>query len=106
MAMEEVPGETFQNLVKEWEEWQKTVMHCSMPMERTSPLWPKTIEMGMPIVPFILKELQRKPAWWMLQVLREITKADPFPRRHAGNYPKMIEGWVRWGKENGYLSTR
>jgi hypothetical protein len=101
--MDEATREKFRALVKEWDEWEPTIAHCSMPMERKSLVWPKTIAMGMPIVPLILAELQSKPHWWMLQALSEITNENPCPQKHAGRFPKLIRDWILWGKENGHL---
>ena len=101
--MAETTEEAFQKLVEEWNAWEPTVAYCSMPMERSSPVWPKTIEMGISIVPLILVELQQRPKWWMLQALSEIARTNPCLPKHAGRFPKLIRDWVEWGRENGHL---
>jgi len=102
----EITKEAFQALVKEWNEWGRLTAHCSAPVERGSPAWPKTIAMGMSAVPLILEELKKEPRWWMLQVLGEITGENPCPRKHAGRYSQLIEDWLRWGKERGHIPAK
>jgi hypothetical protein len=96
----------FEELMKEWNQWELTVAYCSMPMERSSPVWPKTIAMGMAIVSLLLVELQQRPRWWMFSVLHEITQENPCHERHRGSKSKLTEDWLRWGKEKGYLPAR
>ena len=90
--MAETTKEAFQKLVEEWKSWEPTIAHCSMPMERSSPAWLKTIEMGTSIVPFILVELQQRPKWWMLQALSEIARNKSLSAKAQRQIPKTHTG--------------
>lgn len=67
------------------------------------PAYQSIIEMGMPAVPFILKELQEDPDYWFW-ALQEITKENPILPEHEGNLDNMITDWLTWGKEKGYIN--
>lgn len=66
------------------------------------PEYQQIMAMGPPIIPIILRELQRKPDHWFW-ALHYLTKADPVREDELGNLRKMADAWIRWGKENGYL---
>jgi len=50
----------------------------------------------------ILRELQKEPAPWFL-ALRVITGEDTVGRNDAGNFSKMADAWLTWGRERGYI---
>ena len=62
----------------------------------------KVIELGRPAVPLILKELQSNPAPWFL-VLRVLTQNTEIGRGYPGNFEKMAEAWIKWGKERALI---
>lgn len=64
----------------------------------------RIISLGKPVIPFILKELQREPAPWFL-ALRVITGELTLGKEHAGDFRKMAAAWIEWGIQNGYLDT-
>ncbi len=72
-------------------------------MERLAahPAYQKIIAMGARAVPYILRELQQRPAQWFW-ALREITKDDPVSDKDRGNLARSAAAWLKWGKENGY----
>ena len=62
----------------------------------------RLISLGKGAVPLILRDLQREPAPWFL-ALRAITGQENVGREHAGDFKRMADSWIAWGKENGYL---
>jgi hypothetical protein len=65
------------------------------------PAFQEIIQMGAPVVPLLLRDLQERPRLWVW-ALPEITGADPVPPEDAGNIAQMSETWLRWGRANGY----
>lgn len=59
------------------------------------------VDMGRPVVPLLLRELQNRTGHWH-RALRQITGADPVSPADRGNVDKAVEAWLRWGKEQGY----
>jgi len=62
----------------------------------------RVIELGTPVIPLILKELQSRPRPWFL-VLRVLTKNENVGRGYPGNFEKMAEAWINWGRERGII---
>lgn len=62
----------------------------------------RIIALGRKAVPLILRELQKEPAPWFL-ALRVITGEDTVGRNDAGNFSKMADAWLIWGRERGYI---
>lgn len=93
----------FKNILEKWEEAERHMAHLSSPWHIKHPLFAETVAMGQPIIPFLLIELARNPRFWMLSVLREISKENPISPEHRGMFGKMTDDWLRWGEENGHL---
>jgi hypothetical protein len=92
----DVVGEQFRKLASEWSE---DTWHISSISDLTAhPSYRKIIDMGMDVVPFLLKDLQQTHRFWFV-ALSEITKLRPFDPRHAGDVAKMTDAWVTWGKK-------
>jgi hypothetical protein len=64
------------------------------------PTYQRIIGMGVAAVPFLLRELERKPDHWFW-ALHAITGADPVKPEDRGKLRKMAEAWLTWGKEQG-----
>lgn len=60
------------------------------------------IRLGQIVVPYILQEMQRRPADWT-HALRAITKEDPAAGR--SNLRDSIEAWIAWGVSKGYVQN-
>jgi len=88
----------FQELLKQWE---KDTEHLSF-IRADHPAYQEMIRMGMPAVPFILRELKRRPSW-LFDLLHRITGEWPCPEKHAGRLCKLSEDRLRWGKDRGYI---
>ncbi len=60
------------------------------------------IGMGEKAVPLILRELQEHGGRWFW-ALRAITRQNPVAPKDRGNTKRMIQAWLEWGKQNGYV---
>jgi len=60
------------------------------------------IGMGQAALPLILKRLKDQGGHWFW-ALKHITGEDPVGADDAGDYPKMREAWLLWGREHHYL---
>jgi hypothetical protein len=63
----------------------------------------KIIAMGKKVVPLILRELEREPAPWFV-ALQAITGENPADRGLAGNFPRIAEAWLQWGRDRGFIN--
>ena len=85
------------------EKWQCETEHLSSPTQRIMhPSYQAILGMGKKVVPFLLNDLQqnRRPWFWALSY---ITQENPINPKDAGRMDKMIEAWVKWGKDKGIL---
>src|SRR5437870_13088432 len=64
------------------------------------PAYKQIIEMGEPVVPFLLAELEREPDWWFA-ALKAITGVDPVPVASRGKLAEMTRAWLEWGRAHG-----
>jgi hypothetical protein len=71
---------------------QKMVMH---------PVYQRIIGMGQPMVPLILRELEREPDHWFW-ALESITGMNPVLPEQRGRLEQMAAAWLAWGQDNGY----
>jgi hypothetical protein len=62
----------------------------------------KIIKLGTRAIPLILKELQSEPAPWFL-ALRVLTDNSEVGKGYSGNFRKMADDWISWGKERGLI---
>lgn len=84
------------------EEWRvETGMLSLVTQKSMHPAYQKIIGMGRPVVPWILRELERKPDHWFW-ALREITGDNPVKPEQRGRMKQMAQAWIEWGKERGY----
>lgn len=63
------------------------------------------IKLGPSAVPLILQELEKTPGAWFV-ALRALTKGrgtETIGREFAGDFRKMAECWIKWGRENGEI---
>jgi hypothetical protein len=72
----------------------KMVMH---------PAYQRIIGMGQPVVPLILRELEREPDhwFWALQAITGESSISLAPEQQ-GNLGAMAAAWLLWGKNHGY----
>lgn len=91
--------EDFLNLAKQWR--QETGMMSLVAKMAMHPAYQRIIGMGQPVVPLILRELEREPDHWFW-ALQSITGANPVKPEQRGRLMQMAEAWVQWGKDCGY----
>ena len=91
--------ETFLQLVQQWR--QETGMMSLIAKMVMHPAYQRIIGMGQPVVPLILRELEREPDHWFW-ALQSITGANPVKLEQRGRLMQMAEAWVQWGKDRGY----
>ncbi len=83
-------------------QWQAEVGGISFVAEKSRhPAYQEIINMGSVVIPFILRELEKKPSHWF-EALRAITGANPIQPEQRGRTKQMAQSWLQWGKEHGY----
>ena len=90
--------DSFAALVASWK--RDTALSSSLIEMAIHPSYQKIISMGQPVVPLLLRELEREPDQWFW-ALKVITGEDPVPEEHRGNVDAMAADWIRWGREGG-----
>ncbi len=65
------------------------------------PAYQEIIHMGPPVVPLLLRDLEREPARWF-SALHALTGANPMEPADRGKVAQIAEAWLRWGRANGY----
>src|SRR5438309_8447515 len=86
----------FEILAEQWK--TATALLSSTTAMVAHPAYQAIIALGPPVVPFLLRDLEREPAHWF-EALAAITGADPVPREHGGHIPAMRDDWLAWGRE-------
>jgi hypothetical protein len=83
------------------EAWRREVRLTSSLTEMIlHPAYQRIIGMGFECVPFLLRELERRPDHWFW-ALTAITGVDPVPPEDRGKLRKMADAWLKWGREQG-----
>ncbi|MBD2355867.1 hypothetical protein H6G41_14780 [Tolypothrix sp. FACHB-123] len=90
---------TFLELAEQWR--QETGMLSAIAKISMHPAYQRIIGMGQPVVPLILRELERQPDHWFW-ALNAITGANPVKPEQRGRIKQMAQAWIDWGKTNGY----
>jgi hypothetical protein len=66
------------------------------------PAYQAIIELGQPVVPFLLREVEIEPVHWF-EALKAITGEDPVSRADWGNISAMASAWLAWGRSRNLL---
>jgi hypothetical protein len=69
----------------------------STPAMIAHPAFRAIIDLGPPVVPLLLHDLERESAHWF-EALKAITGEDPVRPEDWGNIPKMRDAWLAWGR--------
>ena len=89
----------FKELAEEWR--TETEMLSLVSQMASHPAYQKIIDMGSPVIPLLLKELEKEPDYWFW-ALREITGENPVQPEQKGQLKQMARAWLQWAKEQGY----
>ena len=92
----------FHGLVEAWNVQRGVI--SSITAMSMCPAYQAIIGMGKPAVSLILSQLQAEgddPDQWFW-ALSSITGVDPVSPEDRGNYRKMAESWMEWGRREGY----
>lgn len=65
----------------------------------------KIIKMGNVVVPFMLEDFRSGHNNLWFSALEKITGNNPIKEEHRGIIEFMIDDWLRWGEENGYIKN-
>jgi hypothetical protein len=90
----------FETLAEQWK--AATALLSSTTAMVTHPAYRAIIALGPPVVPLLLRDLERAPVHWF-EALQAITGEDPVPREHWGNIPAMTADWLAWGRRRGLI---
>ena len=83
--------------------WKREVAYISSStLRHKNEHYQAIIKMGLNAVPLILKVLEKAPADWFF-ALHEITGEDPVDEVDFGDFRKMSDKWLTWGRQRGYL---
>jgi len=88
----------FESLSDEWT--SATGVLSLFDQKARHPAYRRIIEMGQPIVGYLLRDLKKRRGRWM-PALSKITGVDPVPEG-ARSIEDAIARWIKWGKEHGY----
>ncbi len=79
-------------------EWKAAVAFTSSSSAMIAhPAYQAIIALGAPVVPLLLRELEREPAHWF-EALKAITGEDPVPPAEWGRVRAMAGAWLAWGR--------
>lgn len=85
--------------------WEQETGHLSNPYHREQhPAYRQIVALGTAAVPWLLERLaQRRDHWFM--PLESITgmRPEPIPAPGRGAVGALTEGWLHWGREQGYV---
>jgi len=80
------------------DEWTQAIgSSSSLTAMSRHPKYREIVQLGWPVVPYLLQDLQRNRGFWF-PALDEITGIRPFDLSDAGNSRRMIQAWVQWEK--------
>lgn len=97
-------AELFEEFVNLAAQWQAETAGASTTRRIVShPAYLRMIGMGDHAVPWILDQLEGEEAHWF-EALHAITGANPVPDEDRGVYAKMVQAWLTWGRDNGWIA--
>jgi hypothetical protein len=93
--------QSFAALAGQWS--SETGAHSSLTVRQRHPAYQAIISMGWDAVPLLLKALQDTPDYWF-PALSHITGENPVGPAIRGDYDKMTEVWLGWGRQRGVIN--
>ena len=94
----EPPAVKFKRLAGEWR--RDTRFVSAVRRKMAHPAYLKIIGMGKDALPFILKDLDDRPADW-IPALISIT--DENPANPDDNFEQAVRAWLKWGRDRNLL---
>jgi hypothetical protein len=91
---------TFEELAAAWRERRRYLSFIRKMV--VIPEYQRIIGLGRPVVPLLLRDLQREPDFWFW-ALECITGEDPVPEGVRGDIRASANAWLEWGRERGLL---
>jgi hypothetical protein len=92
----------FRTLVSAWRD--DTGPFSSVSQMVLHPAYLRIVGMGEKVLPLLFRELRDHPDHWFA-ALCAITGQNPVPSDEAGSIDAMVERWLKWAVENGYLGA-
>ena len=90
----------FERLANQWDD--ETAFLSSATSLVLNSAYQQIIGMGPAVLPLILRHLDFRGGHWFW-ALKHISGEDPIALKDAGDYEKMREAWLKWGREHHYL---
>src|SRR5438067_10430365 len=90
----------FQSLARQWKEACSVLSSTSAMVAH--PAYKSIIDLGPPVVPLLLRELEKEPAHWF-EALKAMTGDDPVSPKDWGNISAMTSAWLAWGRQRKLL---
>jgi hypothetical protein len=88
----------FRRLASKWRE--ETAFMSSISDMEALHSFQEIVKMGVPAVPFLLRELDHNPYYWFWP-LQAITGANPVAHADRGDVMRMRAAWLEWGRNKG-----
>ena len=98
MLPEATHDQLFQVLKHKWHE--ETLLMSMAADIQDSPCYLAVIAIGKPMIPCILRELERGGSWFWCHALRVLAEEEPDVDWLKED---VKTAWLRWGRKNGYL---
>jgi hypothetical protein len=90
----------FNELTRKWKAERSAT--SSTTVIAMHPAYQRIIGMGPPVLPLILRELNRELDHWFW-ALKAISGEDPVPNEHLGKMKQMATDWLQWGRKKDYV---
>jgi hypothetical protein len=90
----------FHTLAQQWKEACGLLSSTSAMVAH--PAYQAIIELGQPVVPLLLREMEKEPVHWF-EALKAITGDDPVSPADWGNISAMTSAWLAWGRSRNLL---
>jgi hypothetical protein len=93
-------AEQFDALAARWK--AETALLSSSSAIIGHPAYRAVVALGPPVIPLLLRDLEREPAHWF-EALRELTGEDPVAPQHWRHIRTMTDAWLAWGRARGLI---
>jgi len=82
--------------------WRTETAHLSSSTRITGhPAYQELIALGPPVLPLLLRDLERTEDGHLSLALATITGAHPVSAEERGHIRKVAAAWLRWARETG-----